>query len=788
VNALTTGEGPHRRRLVAGALAALVATGGVLGCGRREQPAPAAPPSVELLCGIEPSRLNVILITIDTLRADRLSCYGSTRVETPNLDRLASEGVRFDNAASTVPFTLPAHSSIMTGSYPPSHGVRENVGYFLEEGTPTIARSLKAGGRSTGGFVSAFVLDSKWGIGQGFDRFFDDFDLKEMETANLSTVQRPGGETIAEAVRWLDAGDQSSPFFLWLHLYDPHDPYTPPEPYKSRYDGRPYDGEVAYTDALVGEFRQALEARDLFDRALVVVTGDHGEGLGDHGERFHGFFVYESTIHVPLIVRFPNAAGAGRVVDGVVSHVDLYPTILDAVRLPVPERVHGISLLPMIEGREGGADRGVYSESFYPLLHYGWSPLRAFRSGRYKLIDAPRRELYDLVDDRAEATNLAREDTRVVGDLEGRLRRMREEMEEDAPSGRAPSDLDQETIDRLRALGYVAGSGNVGVDEEGDRPRADPKDKIELHKMIMATQSQIGAGDTAAAAELLARVVDEDPSIIDAHQMLGQIAMGDGDYDEAVEHFKRALQLDDNHRASMFGLAAAYAKLGRDDEAILGYQRLFDLSSRDVKAALPLSELYEKVGRIDDAAAVLEEVCAQPETPAFLINRLGELRALQQRRGEAAALFERAIAANAELVNPYFNLANLAEESGDLERAVRFYESAIERAPQHFQAQFNLGRLYGQMGDVARQRELWEAAIVSNPEFARGYYYLAKLLMDQGGDLARAEELARRGIAEDPTGQAGPLGYLVLADLLNRTGRLAEAQEVLAKGRALQSD
>ena len=779
---------PHRRgRLIAGLLVGAILAGAGVACRQPEDQAPPELSYDELLGDLEPSRLNIILVTIDTLRTDRLSCYGSTHVETPHIDRFAREGVRFDNAASTVPFTLPAHASIMTGTYPPIHGVRENVGYFLEEGTPTIAQSLHDGGRETGGFVSAFVLDSRWGIGRGFDHFFDDFDLGEMETPNLSSVQRSGDETVAEALQWLDTRGKPSPFFLWLHLYDPHDPYTPPEPFKSRYRGHPYDAEVAYTDSLVGVFRDALEARGVLDHSLVIVTADHGEGLGDHGERFHGFFVYETTIRVPLIIRFPNAAQAGTVIRHAVSHIDLMPTILDLVQVPIADGLHGTSLLPMILGGERGSDREVYSESFYPLLHYGWSPLRSIRSDRYKLIDAPRRELYDLSNDRDESSNLAEEETQIVGELSGRLQRLREEMERDAPSDRTASDLDQETIDRLRALGYLAGSGSVAADEESDRPRADPKDKIDLHKMIMATQSQIGKGDTQAAAELLSRVVEQDPAIIDAHQMLGQIAAGNGLFEEAAEHYQRALQLDENHKISLFGLATTYANLGRDEEAMLGFQHLFDLSSRDIKVALPLAELYEKTGKIDDAAAVLEEVCGQPETPAFLINRLGELRALQQRQEEAVVLFERAIASKAELVKPYFNLAILFEESGDLERAVRFYESTIERAPRHFQAQFNLGRLYGQMGDPGQQREMWEAAIASNPDFARGYYYLAKLLMDRDDDLGGAEELARRGIDKDPEGHAGPLGYFVLADLLNRTGRPAQAQEALEKGRAIQA-
>ena len=774
----------NRRRAVIGLVTACVVVAGI-GCRGAEEPATPGAERVAVLGEVDPANLNVILITIDTLRSDHVSCYGDSQVETPNIDRLAGEGVRFSNAASTVPFTLPAHSSIMTGTYPPRHGIRENVGYFLGDDPPTIAQSLQAAGRETGGFVSAFVLDSRWGIGRGFDRYFDDFDLSEFENPNLGSVQRSGDQTIAEALRWLDARQQESPFFLWLHLYDPHDPYTPPEPFASQYRGRPYQGEVAYTDSLIGNFRSALEERAVFDRSLVILTADHGEGLGDHGEQFHGYFVYDTTIRVPLIIRFPGAAARGEVIDHPVSHIDLLPTVLETIGLPVPTDAQGASLLPLVGGGMMTSEREVYSESFYPLLHYGWAPLRSLRTERYKLIAAPRPELYDLVDDRKETHNLFAADPEEAAELEERMQRLRQEMESDAPSAGAATEVDQATIDRLRALGYMAGSGGVSVEEEEERPRADPKDTIDIHQMIMATQSQIGRGETDEAAVLLGRVLERDPNIIDAHQMLGQIASSESRYDDSVEHYQNALALDGDHKASLFGLAMAYRKLGRDGDAIPGFERLFDLSHRDVKVAIQLSELYEEAGRIDDAAAVLDQVSGQQDLPAMLYNQLGELRVLQGRPGEAVPLFDTAIAANADLPNPYFNLAVLYEENGDLDRAITMYERNIERAPKNYQSQFNLGRLYGGRGDVARQQAMWEAAIASNPDFARGYYYLAKLLMDRG-DLARAEELARAGIANDPKHQGGPLGYFVLADLLNRQGRAADAQEALARGREIQ--
>ena len=791
----TTSEGRTRRRAVIAVIAAVVIASAYLSlrflpCGKSVAPNAVGTPVARApspTSGRAPIALNVILITLDTLRSDRLSCYGSDMVDTPNIDAFAAEGVRFTNAASAVPFTLPAHSSIMTGLYPPGHGVRENVGYILDERFPTLAELLGEGGWATGAFVSAFVLDERWGIGRGFDHYFDDFNLREMETANLGSVQRDGAETIAAAVSWLDERPTDRPFFLWLHLYDPHEPYTPAEPFRSRYPGRPYDAEVAYTDSLVGDFRRALGERGLLDASLVIVTSDHGEGLGDHAETFHGFFVYDSTIHVALMVRLPSGESAGRVVDRPVSHVDLLPTVLELVGLPVPENVHGRSLGPLIAGQDVHWDRPVYSESLYPLLHYGWAPLRALRTDRFKLIDVPRRELYDLAEDPGEEQNLhdqepdrARELTVALGDI-------RQYIDSGEKPGGTGPEMDERSLAQLRALGYTAGQGGVSVEEEDAPGRADPKDRLQLHQEIMAAQSMIANHDNNHAKRLLEKVLAEDEAILDAHQMLGQIAVEEQRPEDAIRHFQRALALNPEHDRSLFGLAAAYADLKRFDDALVGFRRILELKGSDARASLAIADICVGLKRFDDAAAVLEKASAEGETSAFFANKLGEVRVEQGRDDEAFPLFERAITPKDDFALPHFNLGVLYEQRGDVRPAIEQYERALEIAPKFFKAQFNLGKLYAAMGDVDRARQLWEESIESNPDFVQGRYYLAKLLMDTGGDLARAEELARKGIELDREHAEGPLGYFVLADVLNRTGRPAEAREAVAKGREIQA-
>ncbi len=770
------------KRPVFGALVALLVGIGAylwLREGRRE------PDVRELWSEVagESTDWNVVLVTIDTLRADRVGCYGYSRIETPHLDALAREGVLFRNASTTVPFTLPAHSSMMTGTYPPYHGVRENVGYRLDESVATMAEWLGEAGRTSAGFVSAFVLDARWGIARGFHHFFDDFDLKEMG-GDLGSVQRDGRETVAAARDWLDERPPG-PFFLWLHLYDPHDPYEPPEPFRSRYPGRPYDAEVAYTDSLLGELRHALEERGLFERSLVVVTGDHGEGLRSHGEGFHGFFVYDSTMRVPLIVRLPEERLGGRVVEKAVSHVDLLPTILEALGRPMPSAIQGRSLLPLLLDLQEAEERAVYSESLYPLLHYGWSPIRSLRTTRYKYIATPRPELYDLVADPDEERNLFADERGLARDLRERLTALRGTIEAEGRGGQ-PADLDEETLAQLRALGYVAGRGEAASADD-ETQRADPKDKIELHQRIMMAQSALGKGETELAEARLKEVLERDAEMIDPYQMLGQILLQKKDFENALPYFKRALELDADHKSSLFGLAQAYDALGRKVEALLGFERLLSFEATDSKAALAAAKIHVADERLAAAREILERAVATPGPAALVENQLGEVLVLEGRAPEAVKHFERAIAINDALAQPRYNLAVLYEEQGEEQRAIRLYEEAIERAPLHYQAQFNLGRLMGRRGESDRQQELYEAAIASNPDFIRGYFLLAKLLMDRGDDLKRAEALTRDGLSRDPDARTGPLGYFLLADVLNRTRRPEEARQAVQKGREIQA-
>lgn len=435
-----------------------------------------------------PAPDGVVIITLDTTRADRLSVYGFMDVEMPHLERLAREGVVFDQATSVAPLTLPAHCSLFTGLFPPGHGVRDNGDQPLSAAHVTLAESLSARGFRTAAFVGSVVLNADRGLQQGFDHYGGVRETGQTGRHPGPQRQRPADEVVTEAISWIETIDDS-PFFVWAHLYDPHRPYDPPEPFRSRHTD-PYVAELAFADSQIGRLLDALDRRQLLERTIVVVAADHGESLGDHGERDHGIFIYESVVRVPLIIRAPNVP-ARRVAD-IVRLVDIMPTVLDLLRVPAP-LLDGSSLVALLQGQPAPVELDAYAESQYPL-RFGWSPLRALRAGRYKLVEAPRPELYDLERDPFEERNIHEDRPEVARALAGRLSAFGREASslhgEDRTDPIPTDDLRQ----RLASLGYVGTGTSHPVPHRGDRP--DPKDCMGVLSDASITRQceQIGAG------------------------------------------------------------------------------------------------------------------------------------------------------------------------------------------------------------------------------------------------------------------------------------------------------
>ena len=499
----------------------------------------------------------IILISIDTVRADRLPAYGYRKVKTPAIDALAADGTVFERAYSHAPQTLPAHASILSGRLPFETGVRDNVGFAVKPGERLLPQLLRERGYTTGGVVSAYVLRKETGIGQGFD-FFDGEMPASSPEQTIGQVQRDGAESEAIAERWLD--QQRSPrVFLFLHLYEPHKPYAPPPEYAA-YD--PYDGEIAYADEIVGRLIRYLKSHQLYDRSTIVLLSDHGEGLGDHGEQEHGLFVYDEAIHVPLIVKQAGGTGAGRRIADLVQHVDLAPTMLDLAKAPIPGNMRGRSLESILEGKGRLAPQAVYSEALYARYHFGWSELVALTEDRYRFIKAPKEELYDLERDPHERQNIAddRARTQTHDALRGALNRLVAGVAIDAPN-----EVSAEDRERLQALGYVGAQTDVTRAAAETLP--DPKDKRQILDSYRDAVQLASERRWAPAIALLQKILKEDGEMLDVWGQLATFAIRAERNDLAIDAYKHMIELKPSDPTGFLGAAAAMLKARKLEDA-----------------------------------------------------------------------------------------------------------------------------------------------------------------------------------------------------------------------------
>jgi choline-sulfatase len=741
--------------------------------------------------GVNRDRLNLLIVTLDTTRADRIGVYGARDVETPTIDALGREGIVFDQAVSVAPLTLPAHSSLFTGKFPPEHGVRDNGGFFLGPEQLTLAEVLKSRGYRTGGFVGAYVLDSKWGINQGFDTYFDKFDLSKTKVMSLASIQRPGNEVVDQALPWIEQS-AAQPFFAWVHLYDPHTPYRPPEPFATQYKDHPYNGEVAFADSQVGRLVARLKALGVYERTVIAVMGDHGESLGDHGEAMHGFFIYNSTMHVPFVIRAPFSLARGRRVADPVRTVDVMPTVLDLLGVAAPKGMSGASLVPLMTGAVREMNLDAYSEAMYPLHHYGWSDLRALRAGRYKVIDAPRPELYDVDRDPQETTNLYEQRRSMADGMMAQLRR-REEMFSKTQAAMPAADVDPEARARLAALGYVGSFVANASDPRTDR--ADPKDKIGLFNKLNAVTDMAKdtedddetSGPSPRTLAILDEVLREDPKVIDAWFMLGTQHLRHGDASKAVEYFKKTLELKPDYDLAVINLAQAYRKLGNDEAAMAGFERYLQIDPKDAYVHYQMGEIWMDRGNLERAEQVFRHALELNPQVAAAKNALGVIALERGDTSSADRLIREAITAKPDVRLAHYNLALLAEKRGDVRAAEREYVEELKLHPETFKAAFNLSRLYEDVGDREGQIEALKQSIVSNPRFAEGHFFLAKAYLDSGKNLDEAVRVARKGLEIAPKSEYAALGHYVLADLYNRQGRPREAAVELAAGKALDA-
>jgi len=666
---------------------------------------------------------NLLLITLDTVRADHIGAYGYAKVETPNLDRLASEGVRFAEAGSPVPLTLPAHATILSGLLPPRHGVRNNGAERFPEGPATLATHLGAAGYRTGAFIGAFVLDRRFGLARGFDRYDD--DIPQETNAGLD-AERPGRVVTDRALAWLSE-KREKPFFAWVHLYDAHAPYAPPEPFRAVYPDRLYDGEIAEVDAQVGRLLGELAKQGLAERTVVVVVGDHGEELGEHGELTHGLLVYEPSLHVPLILRAPGVLPAGWVVETPVSLVDLAPTLVGLLDCPLSATtdrpLDGRDLSNQLRERREPAAEELYAESLYGTT-FGWSPVFALRKGKMKYIQAPRPELYDLRRDPGESLNLEESQPGHGKELATRVAALAEFA---GPSA-APAAMDAEARARLLSLGYLAGA-NLAA-RKGPHSK-DPKDAVVLFRGFEEAHWALVDGRLSDARGQFERLVAADPSNPVFVGQLAETCRRTGDFERAVALYRKSVAMAPKDRDARYNLAVTLQEAGRGEEAVEALTAAIRLDPGRPEAHNALGIALALRGEFEGARRELAKSVELDPHNARAFNNLGNVLRDLKRPEEAERAYRRAAELAPTYADPLNGLGTLEVQRDNPTAAISYFDHALTIAPQLHEARLNRGiaeELAGNRGAAIAAYRDFLARTTGNRQFAEQRQVARQLL------------------------------------------------------------
>jgi arylsulfatase A-like enzyme/Tfp pilus assembly protein PilF len=662
---------PHIRFRKRAWIAVLVSLILLAGCQSARQP---AAPSQE--AAVPPLRhVNVVLVTIDTLRADHVHCYGYRDIETPNLDALAARGVLFENAVVQTPLTPPSHASIFTGQNPNVHKVRNTGGFILPSSARPLARILSEAGWDTAAFVGSAVLKRLFGFNNGFAVYDDEMPRPGRRNEYREDPERKASAVVDRAVAWMEqrAGG-GKPFFLWVHLYDPHIPYQPPAEFARKYAGRLYDGEIAYADQQLGRLFAAVAKAAPGGDTITAVMSDHGESLGEHGEYTHGVFLYDATLHVPWIMAGPGVPAGVRVKQQSRS-IDFLPTLLAVMGSSAPTTVQGVSLVPTFSNSPVDAAGASYAESLYPKMNMNWSELRAVRTDRWKLVWAPRPELYDLAADPRETKNLFTQNQREVEGLKAKL---------SAFAGAAKVEkvetamVDERVMDQLKSLGYLSGAGKRTY--ELDRSGLDPKDGIEILHWIDEAEGTAPGMTEERRISLLERALEKDPKNPSLFYQLGGRLEKNGRYDRAMQLYRTALSRGVESGRLHSRLADLLLRQGDKDSAIAEYENAARINPADLDSQNNLATAYLEKGRLPEAERVFQWVLANDAGSAMAQNGMG-LVSIQKNDFQAArGYFEKAASLDPDLVEAYMNLGLIYEMQGDPVKAKASFKTFLAKA------------------------------------------------------------------------------------------------------------
>lgn len=681
---------------------------------------------------------SVVMVTLDTTRADRLGCYGSTAGLTPFLDSLAAHGILFENAQTVAPITLPSHASMMTGLYPNKHEVRNNGMFVLGDDVETLAEVFSENGYATGAFISAQVLVARYGLDQGFDVYDD--DLSQSRKAGHGVVPaRRGNVTLEAAKRWLETIPQDKPVFLWLHLYDPHAPYDPPGNFRARFPSDPYAGEIAFTDAVVADLVATLDQSGRLDDTVLTVLADHGEGLGEHGENTHGFLLHQATIHVPWILTTPAIDQPIRVVDPV-SITDLSPLLTTLVDLRAPNQDRSDGRLPFGEQDATSPARALYFEAMLPMFQYGWSELRGVRSGKWELHAGTRKELFNMMADPRQLTNMAEVEPLELENTSSFL----DEFVADDQGLNAEAALELPPAEReaLAALGYMANTSPTR------RNPPDPRDLVAGHVQIERAQYHLAAGEHKEALASIDVMLDSDPENLAALSLKGNVYTAMGDFDLAEQTYRRCLEIDPANSDVVEGLCRLERLQGR-------HERVIELAQvgRGTRSPFGMFDAIEAralaaLGREDEADALLASVLATNPDDPDLLSAYAERLRKQGKDAEAEATLTRAVAKSPFHQRARRQLGQLLQKGGRSQDAVEVYEEMLRIKPDDAETHFAIGSVLLDSDPTAALPYLEEASRLapSKPRFltSLGVAYL------KTGRMSEAEATLRRAIVLSP--------------------------------------
>ncbi|UCC40129.1 MAG: sulfatase-like hydrolase/transferase [Candidatus Aminicenantes bacterium] len=651
----------------------------------------------------EKEDLNLLIITVDTLRADHVGIYGYKKIETPNMDTLGRNGVLFSRAFCHVPLTLPSHCSLFTGTLPLFHGVRDN-GYRLPAFNITLAQILKDKGYQTAAFVGAFPLDSRFGLDNGFDVYDDLYGSKNI-VRDLSFIERKAEEVNNRATEWI-VQNKAKKFFVWVHYFDPHTPYDPPTPYSRTYANREYDGEIAYTDSVIGNLIEKLEYLRLIDHTLIVLTSDHGEGLGDHNETTHGIFVYDATLRVPLIFHNPRILPKNRFVPDQIGLIDVMPTVLDLMGFEKNPGIQGESFKSAIFKGKPLSDKFVYIESVAAMMDRNWAPLYGIRTEEWKYIDAPIPELYDLKTDPKEETNLVEKKPDITALLRQKLQTAIKKYSSSHSSHILKAEMDKETREKLISLGYI-----TGRKIEGETERPDPKTMIEMDNTFNAAIIASETGKLETARLLYEQVLDIQPSFIMCYEYAAYNYYKMGKIDEAINLLEKAVKLKLMSNSLLARLGLYYQEIGRFSDSIDILERVTQQDDNYAEAFNYLGVSYFKSGLLIKSIDSFKKALVLDSDYAMAMNNLGNCYLTQKNYDLAEAEYKKAVLVDDQLAAGHNGLAVVFYRKGLIEKALLSWEKSLEVEPKQPDTLYNLGRVHLRLGNKQKSLQYLESFI-----------------------------------------------------------------------------